>query len=328
MENKNRLSKLKKLLYELMPVKLLVFIELTENNWININEQEIIDSIPYKSQIDWEEVHRVCNSINPYTLTLENKKLSIYFKLLKVGNVNLNLWQFRFNEIFAQAVNELRQLSKDSITFNELVELKQLIENNLTYCKVGEYQIDNIRYNVTFEQDIPFHLLIGNDSLSIISAKKILSTYLKKEHQDIVDCFKYIITEIKNKMLEIPNVRETEFRNLLWTDRIDKFDVLEEYLLSKGIISADNTLQMSKKNSALFLYLLGDYGFIRKRVNITDQAYRVKVRKAFEQHYCLQSLADQFKPSDYPINGINPLLLDIPENLLGVKEGINPVLKK
>ena len=123
----------------------------------------------------------------------------------------------------------------------------------------------------------------------------------------------------------LPNVRETVFRQLLWTERLNEFDSIEQYLLNKGSLNTEYQLKMSKKDSALFLYLLGDYGFIRRRVKTTSQAHRVEVRKAFEQHYSLTSFADQFKPSDYPKSGVKPLLLDIPLDLLGSKVELNPV---
>ena len=326
MESSTRVPQLKKLLYQLLPVQLSVVVELNEVSWMDFNGQEVIARTPHSSAIDWKEVQLAYTSGKPCQVAVGDQKLSINFKLLKIGGVAVNEWGLRFKDSFVTAVNELRELTKDSVTFAELADLSDVIEMNLFQKKVGEYQLDNVRYRVTFEQDVPEHMLIGDESLSVIAAKDIVNTYLKKEHREVVEAVNSIMRSIKDKMHEIPNVRDTSFRQLIWTERLAEFDALEQHLIGKGLLSVEYALQMQKKDSALFLFLLGDHGFIRRRVGDTPRGYRNKVRKAFEEHYQLTgSLADQFKPSDYPTRGINPVLLDIPIQLLGAKTDHNPV---
>lgn len=338
MDAKNKLYYLIKLLKLTFPVRIKVKVEALTYISVDIHGKEVLEGSTFSGTIDWEQVKQnYLKESKGFNFCTNDESVNVYFTIQTISDIPQQEFLFTYLDAFSKAMDEVRRLTAETITFEDLYDIRQIIIHKKNSRLVKQM----LSHGITFElelpieiaNDIPSWLQIAEDGIPSLVTQYLILHYLKQECKDIPKLMERLDALLTEKMIEIPQVRLTQFMaDYIDSDKLESFKKLEDYLMYIGKLDKEYQFKGTKFEAVSLLYALGDYGYIRK-TNETVQGYKAKARYAFEEHYGYtdeKRLSEQIKPSKYEDNKVSLRELGIEDWLKndGRTKTKNPFLKE
>lgn len=312
-----------------------VKVDAIKGEWNDIDGTDQYTPHKTMEESDWSS----CNLIDRGRSGLKGhnaetgKDYYINFHPLELNNVPQTKFYSYFEKL---TINVKKDISKIK-TYSDCSSIGTVLRKRKTKLVINKHN-----HFIHRQSDIIFPKTVVVDLMNKILTECLISdindmdninytlqlNYLQDELELIYNSITEVEAHIKVCLTNLIDIPESIFANsYIYDDKMEVLMRLDSFLQRDGKL-INQQLTIEQKEAAQLFFLLGDYGYIRKKSSAdkrANQTYKQDIQKAFEDHYNIKPMESAARPAKNKAEHLSPQMLLLPDNLFTERESKSPL---